>query len=130
MKGYKQAAELMKALAHPTRLQILEVLLVEGESCVCHLENRLGKRQAYISQQLTKLREAGLVVDRREGLNVFYGITIKEIDDVLFQLKQFVLRKAHAEGTRLSFNQVMESREGECNCPKCEQKISLTALPK
>ena len=54
MDGYEQTAEMMKALSHPTRLQILEVLSEEGESCVCHLENRLGQRQAYISQQLAR----------------------------------------------------------------------------
>lgn len=130
MRGYKEAAMLMKALAHPTRLRILEVLLLEGESCVCHLEFRLGKRQAYISQQLTKLREAGLVIDRREGLNVFYGITFQEIDDVLSQIKQFVLTKAETDGREIAHTQLTRSTEGACSCPKCEQKISLTPASK
>ncbi len=64
-------AELFKALGHPIRLQILSVLAQE-EACVCHLEARLKMRQAYLSQQLAVLREAGLVAERRMGTYVYY----------------------------------------------------------
>jgi DNA-binding transcriptional ArsR family regulator len=57
---YTDAAVRFKALAHPVRLQILDMLR-SGEVCVCHMEAVLGKRQAYISQQLMVLRDAGLV---------------------------------------------------------------------
>lgn len=65
---------LFKALAHPTRLAIIE-LLRGGELCVCHLEQALGCRQAYVSQQLTVLRDAGIVGDRREGWRIYYRVT-------------------------------------------------------
>lgn len=65
--------QLFKILGHPIRLAILE-LLRDGEHCVCHMEAHLGLRQAAISQQLALLREAGLVLDRRDGWNVFYRI--------------------------------------------------------
>lgn len=68
---YTQQAQLLKAMAHPTRLEILDILR-RGEECVCHMEAALGKRQSYISQQLMTLRDAGLVDSRRDGLNVFY----------------------------------------------------------
>ncbi len=77
MTHYEQLAARFKALAHPVRLQILDMLR-SGEACVCHMETALGKRQAYISQQLMVLRDAGLVDARREGLQVFYRLT----DDV------------------------------------------------
>ena len=74
MTHYDALAVRFKALAHPVRLQILDMLR-SGEACVCHMETALGKRQAYISQQLMVLRDAGLVDARRDGLQVFYRLT-------------------------------------------------------
>ena len=74
MDGYAAAGDLFKACGHPVRLQILEVLLRDGEACVCHLEAHLGQRQAAISQHLAKLRQVGLVTDRRDGWNVYYSV--------------------------------------------------------
>jgi ArsR family transcriptional regulator len=70
---YDHQARLFKTLMHPARLAILDSLRAE-EACVCHLEALLQQRQAYISQQLMVLREAGLIEDRRDGWNVFYRI--------------------------------------------------------
>ena len=70
----EELAELLKAMAHPTRLQILNMLR-QGEICVCHIENALGKRQPYISQQLMVLRDAGAVESRKDGLQVYYRIS-------------------------------------------------------
>ena len=67
---YDQQTQLFKLLTHPVRLAILEILRV-GEHCVCHMEAHLGYRQAYISQQVAVLREAGLIRDRRDGWNIF-----------------------------------------------------------
>ncbi len=74
MTTFDAPAALLKALAHPARLHILS-LLRSGEVCVCHMEAALGRRQAYISQQLMILREAGLIDSRKEGRQVFYWIT-------------------------------------------------------
>jgi ArsR family transcriptional regulator len=73
MTDYEAHAARLKAMAHPVRLQILDMLR-EGEVCVCHMERALGRRQAYISQQLMVLREAGLVEARKDGLQVFYRL--------------------------------------------------------
>lgn len=82
MSSYEYLTEIFKGLAHPTRLQILD-LLREGEMCVCHIEATLGKRQAYVSQQLMTLREAGLVDSRRDGLQVYYRLTYPHITELL-----------------------------------------------
>jgi ArsR family transcriptional regulator len=71
-----------KALGHPVRLQILDILR-RGEVCVCHIEAVIGRRQAYISQQLMALRDAGLVESRQEGLRVFYHLTDATTRDLL-----------------------------------------------
>jgi ArsR family transcriptional regulator len=75
-------APLFKALAHPKRLAILEALR-DGERCVCEVEEALHLRQAYVSQQLTILREAGLVCYRKDGWNVIYRIARPEVYTLL-----------------------------------------------
>lgn len=119
MDGYRQTAEMMKALGHPTRLQILEVLSEEGESCVCHLENRLGQRQAYISQQLARLREADIVVDRREGLFIFYALRDDALGNLLNVARETAAALAGTEGKRPHFREFTEDLSTPCICPNC-----------
>lgn len=107
---YTDATVRFKALAHPVRLQILDMLR-RGEVCVCHMEAALGKRQAYISQQLMVLRDTGLVESRKEGLSVYYRM----IDDVVFDLLEAAL--GPADGTRLD---VLNT----CPCPHCAEAVS------
>ncbi|MBN1119730.1 MAG: helix-turn-helix transcriptional regulator [Anaerolineae bacterium] len=117
--GYDRLAAIAKALGHPTRLKILEVLSQE-EACVCHLEAVLGQRQAYISQQLIRLREAGLVIDRRDGSNVFYALADDSIEPLLEQVKQTALAIAAQTGDPLVFDVPDHGCECACTCPRCE----------
>ena len=71
-------SELLQTISAPARLEIL-LLVGAGEACVCHLETQLGYRQAYISQNLMALRQAGLLEARREGKYVFYRLVKPEI---------------------------------------------------
>jgi ArsR family transcriptional regulator len=119
MDGYRRTAEMMKALSHPTRLQILEVLSEEGESCVCHLENRLGQRQAYISQQLARLRDADLVVDRREGLFIFYALRDNALGNLLTVARETAIALAGTEGQSPHFREIGEDLSSPCICPNC-----------
>ena len=82
MEIYLTQAQLFKVLTHPIRLAILEELR-GGEQCVCHMEAVFGLRQAYISQHLMVLRDAGLVTDRRDGWNAFYRVSKPEIYKVI-----------------------------------------------
>ncbi len=110
MNQFRDEIIILKALAHPARLAILEALR-EGEACVCHLEALFGWRQAYLSQQLMVLRAAGLVADRREGWNVYYRIARPEIYAVLDALNQAV---PNAES--LPHPTFLSS----CACPQCQ----------
>jgi DNA-binding transcriptional ArsR family regulator len=74
-------AELFKALAHPTRIHILE-LLHDGEKTVSELQAGLGIESSSVSQQLALLRAKHVVVGRKEGTSVFY----RAVDDNVFQL--------------------------------------------
>jgi ArsR family transcriptional regulator len=97
-----------KALSHPTRLQILDMLRL-GEVCVCHIEAALAKRQAYVSQQLMILREAGLVEARKDGLQVFYRIADPTTAALLEQLCGPLGAASH-------------SILANCPCPHCSDK--------
>lgn len=66
-------AEVLKAMADPTRLKILHSLH-HGERCVSDILEVVGGSQANVSKHLSVLKRAGLVDCRREGLNVFYRI--------------------------------------------------------
>jgi DNA-binding transcriptional ArsR family regulator len=110
MDKFKKQATFFKALMHPARLAILEILR-EGEACVCHMEALLGYRQAYISQHLAILREAGLVQDRRDGWNVFYQVTGPDIFDVLDI-------SASLAGEAGPAHMVLPTSDN-CPCPKC-----------
>ena len=86
---YDDGASIFQLFAHPSRLQILDELR-RGEACVCHLQAVLERPQAYISQQLRVLREADVVVDDKDGLNVYYRIADARI--LRFWMKFWVQR--------------------------------------
>jgi DNA-binding transcriptional ArsR family regulator len=112
VEAYDRQAEILKALAHPVRLQILDILR-DGEQCVCHLEAVLKLRQAYISQQLMTLRKAGLVADRKDGLRVYYRITDRSVFRVLNPARNMV------EQEGLKFAPAMKLAPRGCSCPNC-----------
>ena len=103
-----QEANLLKLLAHPVRIAILKILRQE-EACVCHLEATLGYRQAYLSQQLAVLREAGIITDRRDGWNVYYQIQDLQVFDILNSIAKFL----HSGSSEIP------SKPINCPCPKC-----------
>ncbi len=121
MEGYAQIAALLKAVAHPARLQILAALR-QGEACVCHLEMVLGYRQAYISQQLMRLREAGLVVDRREGMYVFYTLANDAIARMLDVAQETADALARAKGKQLQLPLLPQGAAPGCTCLLCQPK--------
>ena len=70
---YKKRAEIMKALAHPTRLFIVD-FLTDGEKCVCEIVEQVGVDISTISKHLLVMKNAGLLQDEKRGLNVFYKL--------------------------------------------------------
>lgn len=71
---YGEAAELLKALAHPVRLCIVNGLLTKKECNVAFMQECLDLPQSTVSQHLQKLRSAGIVEAKRNGLEVYYTI--------------------------------------------------------
>ncbi len=86
MNAYECQANLLRAIAHPTRLQILQALAQES-ACVCDLMLLINRRQPYVSQQLMVLRDAGLVVSVREGASMFYRLAHPELKTLLDALQ-------------------------------------------
>jgi len=118
MEIYEQETKLYKALMHPARLAILD-LLREGEACVCHMEAVFGYRQAYISQQLMVLKEAGLVQMRREGLNIYYRVIRPEIFGVMDAMRALT-----------GIHPTPPAAANVCTCPHCtgEHEVPLIQL--
>ena len=110
---FEAHASIFKTLTHPVRIAILEILR-DQEHCVCHMEAHLGLRQAYISQQLSVLREAGLIQDRRDGWNIFYRVVNPGV---------YVVLDAVQKLTGIEKPPVRKA-EVACTCPHCSNKVS------
>lgn len=74
-KLYQERAEILKALAHPSRLLIIDVLNQRGEVCVCDLVELVGSDQSTVSKHLSTLRQARIIADRKDGKNSMYRLT-------------------------------------------------------
>lgn len=72
---YNESAELLKVLAHPVRLCIVKGLLENGGCNVSHMQDCLQVPQSTISQHLQKLRAAGIVEGKRNGLEIYYSVS-------------------------------------------------------
>ena len=68
-------ANVIKALAHPSRLFIVEEL-TKGEKCVCELTEMIGSDTSTVSRHLSVLKNAGIVQDDKRGLQVFYSLRL------------------------------------------------------
>lgn len=75
-------AEILKALAQPTRLKIIEFLR-DGERCVCEIFPAIGEEQSNTSRHLNLMLAAGVLTRRKEGLKIFYAIKHPEILEVV-----------------------------------------------
>ena len=119
MNMYEAQSDLLKALSHSTRLAILDILR-DGEQCVCHMEATLGLRQAYISQQLMILKQAGLLESRRDGLNLYYRVIKPGVFNILDALRS-------ASGVTSKPPRPKHATIN-CACPKCSGKADRVTL--
>jgi DNA-binding transcriptional ArsR family regulator len=113
MNAYRESARLLRVMAHPMRLEILDIIR-RSDECVCHLSVALNKPQPHVSQQLAILRNAGLITDRKEGNLVFYGLTDGRAAVQATEILGAIAGEA-AAGQEVGYGRVVG-----CNCPKCE----------
>ena len=73
---YEDRARVLKAMAHPTRLFIVEVLS-EGERCVHELTEMVGADMSTVSKHLSVLKGVGIVADDKRGSEVYYSLRME-----------------------------------------------------
>ncbi len=88
---FEARAQIAKAMAHPSRLMILDAL-GEKELCVCDLTELVGADQSTVSKHLTVLKNAGLVSGRKEGSMIYYRVQCSCLDG-FFECIESVLKR-------------------------------------
>lgn len=105
-KVFELKAEILKALAHPSRIKILE-FLKNGERCVCEFTENFDLEQSNVSQHLAILKRQGLINSRKDGLKVMYSVTRPEILEVLDIVGKIIVMQA--EDTVALLNRMTEA---------------------
>jgi len=112
----KKLANLFRTMGQAARFRII-LAIGEGEACVCHLEAALGYRQAYISQHLMALREAGILQTRRDGRFIFYRLR-----DV--QVLALIRLAGEIAGEKIQFPGQTNDSLASCVCPRCDAEVT------
>jgi len=92
-------AEILKALAQPTRLRILE-LLRNGERCICEIVPAINGEQSNISRHISLMQKSHLVTTRKDGVKVMVKVRDPKIFDILDRVNS-ILRSQMNEQSRL-----------------------------
>jgi DNA-binding transcriptional ArsR family regulator len=103
---YRARAEIIKAMAHPSRLAMIDAL-AEGELCVCELQRIVGSDMSTVSKHLSVMRNAGIVTDRKRGLQVFYRLRVPCIVQFFGCIEAVMESRQHPEAE--------SSHAGACN---------------
>lgn len=88
-------ADILKALAHPNRIRILEVLRCE-ETCNCELGPSLGLEQSNLSRHIAVLLQAGVIEARKQGVKTFYRVIDDRVFTVLDLVQDMVKKQTEA----------------------------------
>lgn len=116
----KRISRLLSTISSTPRVRIL-LAIGSGEACVCHLEAKLGRRQAYISQHLMDLRKAKLLITRREGRFIYYRLGDSRLLDLIRQAGE-IAGIPDSELSSLLQNDPLPN----CCCPKCLETIQTS----
>jgi len=86
-------ADILKAMAQPTRLRIIE-LLQDGEHCVCEIFPAIGHEQSNTSRHLQMMLKSGILKQRKEGLKIYYSLRHPEVLAMVRLAEQIVVYEA------------------------------------
>ena len=92
-KSYKLREKIMKAMAHASRLLILDILS-QGERCVCEIVPLVGSDTSTVSKHLSLLKNAGLIDDDKRGLKVFYRLKCPCVIEYIQCIENVIKKKA------------------------------------
>jgi ArsR family transcriptional regulator len=84
-------ADILKAMAQPTRLKIIEFLR-DGERCVCEIFPAIDEEQSNTSRHLNMMQSSGILSRRKEGVKIFYALKYPEVLEIL-DLASTILKK-------------------------------------
>ncbi len=101
-------ADLCKTLGSPVRIEILQSLR-DGEKTVGQIGQRLGLRQANVSQHLAVMRSRHIVITRKEGTNVYYAIANPKFMEACSLIKEVLIEQLK-ESERLTVKAEIKSR--------------------
>ena len=93
MKPLDLCADMLKAMAQPTRLRIIE-LLRDGEHCVCEIFPAIGHEQSNTSRHLQMMLKSGILNQRKDGLKIYYSLRHPEILQILDLAEELVQKEA------------------------------------
>lgn len=116
-------ADLLKALAHPRRLEIIN-LLRDQELCVSDIYEMLDLPQANISQHLMLLRDAGIVVTKREGKQIIYKLTNPKIIKASDLLREVLIDQNRGTEIAEELTLVMKDLLPLVHDPVCNMRLS------
>ena len=94
---YRMQAEMCKALAHPARLEIID-LIADKELAVSQLLEVMNLAKANLSQHLGVLRRAGILADRREGVKVYYPLSHPQLAEACRLVRETLVRQLFQAG--------------------------------
>lgn len=96
---YEVRAKIIKALAHPARLAMVDALR-DGARCVCEIRDVVGSDMSTVSKHLSILKNAGIVQDEKRGVQVYYGLRCPCVVD-FFECAEKVLMTTAKEQVRI-----------------------------
>ncbi|MBM4334024.1 MAG: winged helix-turn-helix transcriptional regulator [Deltaproteobacteria bacterium] len=94
-------AEVLKALAQPTRLKILECLR-EGERCICEIVPAINGEQSNISRHISVMQKSHLISTRKDGVKVMVKVRDPEIFQILDRISAILKKQIREQGRLLA----------------------------
>ena len=116
---FERRSKVIKALAHPSRLVMVDAL-ASGERCVCDLQALVGADMSTVSKHLSLLKEAGVVLSEKRGLQVFYKLRVPCLMS-FFSCVDAVFANPDADRVDVPFPAAVgTSRKGACASGACK----------
>lgn len=116
---FEARAKVIKALAHPSRLFIVDELS-RGERCVCDLTGMVGAAMSTVSKHLALLKASGIVADEKRGMQVFYRLKsrcflgfVDCVSTLLMENSEELVRLASSHSGNRDWNKEYEAPNGE-----------------
>ncbi len=91
---YAARAKFIKAMAHPTRLFVVDELSQHGQKCVYELTEMIGADMSTVSRHLAILKNAGIIDDKKQGCQVFYHLTMECVPNFLHCVDSLIQKAA------------------------------------